>query len=136
MKFIKNIFKKEKIEIEEETKIDVPNLMMPEKSFDNKIDLMAPSTIPVIDEKPEEKGINLNESPGIENHLLEDNIQEEKQIPKVNTHITDAFNMSPNEPKVEKLDVNLHNTQKFCPECGTPNDVLNKFCVSCGNNFN
>ena len=42
------------------------------------------------------------------------------------------------EEKIETLEtdsVNLHKTQKFCPECGTANDVLNKFCVSCGYNF-
>ena len=31
--------------------------------------------------------------------------------------------------------VNLNKTQKFCPSCGNPNDVLNKFCISCGYNF-
>lgn len=30
---------------------------------------------------------------------------------------------------------NLHKTQKFCPECGSPNDMLNKFCISCGYDF-
>lgn len=48
----------------------------------------------------------------------------------------DAFNMLPNEKtSVEVLDLNLHKTQKFCPECRTPNDILNKYCISCGYTF-
>ena len=91
------------------------------------------------------KGTYVNPSP----------VKEEPKEPVIES----AFNMSLPKEEIEKaasektetLDIessdietleienndfaNLNKTQKFCPSCGNPNDVLNKFCISCGYNF-
>lgn len=133
MKIFKNIFKKNK-NIEDVEEVIIPDLMKPESSIDEKIDLMAPS---IIDESiiEKDKHIVIDEPSGIENQLIDDRVKH----PIVNaSNVVNAFNMSPveDESNVETLDVNLQKTQKFCSECGTANDILNKYCISCGNNFN
>ena len=55
--------------------------------------------------------------------------------------VVDAFSMSaPHafvpKPAYESLDDEFSKTQKICTSCGTPNDPLTKFCVSCGKEFN
>ena len=144
MKFITKLFKKQKpIEEFEEEKIIIPDLM---ESLDmnKKINLMATDPInldfePVkVEKKPE-----IIESPGIENQLMDDLNPEKIDNLKIKetSIISNAFNMTPHsedESSMETLEtetVNLQTTQKLCSECGTPNDILNKFCVSCGNNF-
>lgn len=56
--------------------------------------------------------------------------EEPEIIEKLDTY--DVLNIIEQKPKKE---MNFHKTQKFCPQCGSPNDVLNKFCISCGYNF-
>lgn len=133
MDFLKKTFKKEpKEEIVEEQPVDVPVM-----ETSPQINLMASD--PLLNQTNiEENKIEKNKVLGIEKQLLEKeqipSVEEEK--PNLGKTIPDAFSMSPNlEENIETLDTNNHNlqrTQKFCPECGTPNDVLNKFCVSCG----
>jgi len=62
-----------------------------------------------------------------------------EEIEKAVLKETETLNID--SSNIETLDienndfVNLNKTQKFCPICGNPNDVLNKFCISCGYNF-
>ncbi|MDD2208177.1 MAG: hypothetical protein PHG03_03695 [Bacilli bacterium] len=84
------------------------------------------------EEESEYNTFVVKESSRIEEQLT-DNTEIKKPEKEENI---DAFNMSPSEKtEVEVLDLNLHKTQKFCPECRTPNDILNKYCISCGYNF-
>ncbi|MDD2504986.1 MAG: hypothetical protein PHF21_01790 [Bacilli bacterium] len=142
MKFLNKIFnKKEVLKEDFKEKIDVPNLMDDQvgPSLQSKeVDLMAP---PVISDDeiigmPKLK-TEIVESPGIEDQLIDD-VVVKKHIKNESNIVKDAFNMSPEikEKKVEELTVNLQKTQKFCSECGTANDILNKYCISCGKEFN
>ena len=67
-----------------------------------------------------------------EENPLEKHLQREVSKPKEEKQevINNAFDM-----EILDLPDISHKTQKFCPECGTPNDVLNKFCIACGYNF-
>lgn len=144
MKFLTKLLKKQKpIENIEEEQVIVPNLM--ETDMNMKIDLMAVD--PISTEEHEvyvaPKKNEIIEQTGLENQLVEEIISEKiVDMPQTEeiSIIPNAFNMAPvseEEPIdiLETENVNLQRTQKFCKECGTPNDILNKFCVSCGYNF-
>ncbi|MDD4187309.1 MAG: hypothetical protein PHX04_00835 [Bacilli bacterium] len=136
MKFLKKIFNKKEEVIEEEfIEHNIPDLV----SLDsNKIDLMAPQEIEsnIIEETvtPIEKKV-----PEIEAQLIANSEIEAKKflLNEEKFEAVNAFNMQPSKeaPNVEVLDIKLHKTQKFCPECATPNDILNKYCISCGYTF-
>ncbi len=136
MKFLKKLFKKNEVQEEIINEIQ-PNLMDPE------INLMADDPLskiisePIIEKEPE-----IIETPIItEKQLVTDLPKIKKEKVKEEVKLQNAFNIPMQKPSAEVLDidesenVNLQRTQKFCPECKTPNDVLNKFCVSCGYNF-
>lgn len=141
MNFIKKLFNKKKnVEEVYEDKVDIPSLLEEESFVSSKVNLMAD---PIVDNKPVTEEVirkpSLIESPSIEKQLLENVTKDEIELPKEEEQaVSNAFNMSPivEKDEIETLDVNLQKTQKFCPDCGTANDVLNKFCVSCGYNFN
>ena len=137
MKFLNKLFKKEKeTEIIEDKIINIPDLM--EASTQN-IDLMAADPIlEEIESIKADKIPEIIENLQIEKQLLDDVEKEKVQVLKEDINIPDAFNMSPSSEEeilIETLKTesnNFQKTQKFCKECGTPNDILNKFCVSCG----
>lgn len=144
MKFLTKLLKKQKpIENIEEEQVIVPNLM--ETDMNMKIDLMAVD--PISTEEHEvyvaPKKNEIIEQTGLEDQLVEEIISEKiVDMPQTEeiSIIPNAFNMAPvseEEPIdiLETENVNLQRTQNFCKECGTPNDILNKFCVSCGYNF-
>ena len=141
------LFKLTKKEEQKEEYIS-PDLMAPDPIKNDKVDLMAADPIAsyISDEVKPEKKPEIEEQPGIETQMIEKEPPEviTNNLPDNNTisPVVNAFDMKMpvlnNEEKIETLDLEHHitsKTQKFCPSCGTPNDVLNKFCVSCGHNF-
>ena len=137
---------------------DVPVDLMAADPVAN-IDLMAadPLNSEPLPEATPQRVNEYVEAPGLEGQITQ-------QAPtNNNTYITaeqneektdsqtepelDAFSMSVPQPEampdakpeVEKLDIEtteevLSKTQKMC-SCGTPNDPLAKFCVSCGKTY-
>jgi len=148
---------------EEENKLK-PDLMAKDPVSEGQVNLLAPdpiNTIPNFSISNEEPSIK--EMPSLEQQLeipKIDNVEKidiPKEVIKQNLSIPDAFEMKlpklkeeiltieedimDNQEQVEELLINKtsifknNKTQKFCSQCGSPNDVLNKFCVSCGYDF-
>ncbi len=97
---------------------------------------------------PNIDNLELNKEPEVllveENMPIENNIEVVDNIePVINEATTNIKNsdipvLEPpvvNPEVVSTSNFNFQQTQKFCPQCGNPNDVLSKFCVSCGHKF-
>ena len=159
-----NSFKKEQEEVAQTPTPSIPTLMETEKPVDlmaadpvvaPALDLMASDPV---DETPaeiiEEKKPEIIEQPGLENQLEPRKIAKEEyvtlqpeQSAAPQAQAMDAFSMSVPVPEamprvmdltpeetLETLEERLETTQKICI-CGTPNDPLAKFCVSCGKTY-
>ena len=135
-----------------------PDLMGSDSSV-NQIDLMA-ADLTVDDNIPvqvsKEKKPEIVEQPGLERQLETPSVSPsetpivvgvEQIVQPQTTQTMDAFSMSVpvpeampttnNSDSIETLDLleeKLERTQKICT-CGTPNDPLAKFCVSCGKTY-
>ena len=105
---------------------DKPNLMIPDPIKNDKVDLMASDPLA----SPLNISNEIEKEPSLEDQLQVEETNVIESTPKdIIKEKSNAFEMEPEEKSY------FHKTQKFCPECGTPNDVLNKFCISCGYNF-
>jgi len=153
---LKNLVKKEK-EVEQITP-DVPNLMEADpvtSGDDGGVNLMASDPVNSVPmEIPQEKKPEIVEQKGLEEQLaaptpneIPKEQEDEQSVIQTQTTTLDAFSMSAPvpeaakpmsvEPEIETLDLsdaNIERTQKICG-CGTPNDPLAKFCVSCGQTY-
>ncbi|MDD2238704.1 MAG: DUF5684 domain-containing protein [Bacilli bacterium] len=147
----------------EENKLK-PDLMAKDPASEGQVDLLAAdpiNTIPNFTNLNEES--SLKEMPSLEQQLEMPKVKTERiiDIPKEEVKsdlsIPNAFEMKLPKNKEEVLTIEEdtivkqepveellisentkyqnNKTQKFCSQCGSPNDVLNKFCVSCGYNF-
>jgi len=130
--------------------------MMPSRG--PKVDLMAddPAYKRPANEAPQRVNQYV-EQPGLEKQLAaKPMMMEPQQVAEITTATQmgalDAFSMAapmpnvvsqaphtqPTKSDIEMLDItaeiNLESTQKIC-SCGTPNDPLAKFCVSCGKTY-
>lgn len=132
-----------------------PNLMAADPAANGNVNLMTPDPINAMPEiNVLEPTMPIAEQPGIENQIMQAPISP-SEIPMTNNpeptpmmSSLNAFDMSlpvqeeaagaevlPSEPIIASQTETLDDppvNNKFCPECGTPNDLLNKFCVSCG----
>ncbi len=103
-----------------------PNQATTKRTIDNlKVEVSQTSNNESI-ELPVLKG-NINSENSERNNVT--NVNDEKQV---NNKEYETLDISGEE---QSGFMNLNKTQKFCPVCGNPNDVLNKFCISCGYNF-
>lgn len=112
--------------------------------------MVIPKVIePVVEQLKQPEVENIIENSSIPNAF-------EMTLPKLKEEVLETevikeeleLNKEENNLPIEQLEItpplinkevtstaNLHKTQKFCPECGSPNDMLNKFCISCGYDF-
>jgi len=138
----------------QEEKVKAPDLMAEDPAANESVNLMADDPIntappppmeveaPLMDEAPsiEEQ---LTAEPKAESSILSDVIDDSPKVSEA--VIPDAFSMSApvieETPKEEPIEITEEessveimniNTNVICKNCGTPNDLLNKFCVSCG----
>lgn len=142
-----------------------PDLMAKDPASEGVINLMEADPINTIPDVPKiQEESSIKEMPSLEQQLEIPKTESSEKIDipqdevKQDIIIPDVFNMklpknqeeelitneeeTNNQEPVEELQIeensiykNSHKTQKFCSQCGSPNDVLNKFCISCGYNF-
>jgi len=155
-----DVFKKKK---QQEDFHQGPNLMASDPAEGERVNLMAKdpiNTAPTLENSFQEEPV-ADEEPGIENQLTQEPMTFSKPIIDVEEvveeeapPVQDAFSMSIateeekteilEEPIIEKFEEVIEeipsplpeenvNQNKLCKICDTPNDPLNKFCVSCGN---